>query len=87
MSAATLANAHWRRGGGRISSVFVKKAVFLVAAQPSVRNSWEVYWSWHVVSITFYVNVIIEYKFDPVIMQLPLLPSLWQGIFSRILCN
>ena len=36
MSAATLANATWRRGGGSMSSVFVKKAMFLVAAQPSM---------------------------------------------------
>lgn len=61
--------------------------MFLVATQPRVRNSWKVYWSWRVVSITFYVSVAIEYKFDPVIMQLPLLASLQQGIFSGILCN
>lgn len=67
------AHAHWRGGGGRISSLFVKKAVLLVAAQTSVRNSWKVYWSWHVVSITFYVNVINKDKFEPVIIQLPLL--------------
>lgn len=37
--------------------------------------------------MTFYVNVTNEYKFDPLIMQLPLFPSLQQGIFLGILCN
>lgn len=67
-------------------ALFVKKAVFLVAAQLSARNSWKVYGSWHVVLTTFYVNVITEDKFDPTVIQLPFFPS-FQQFFSEIHCN